>query len=75
MAASSLMSSKYWDIGKNHLDWHLWPNSRLSQKQKEFIDVFTTVHKTSNRHLQQLWLILKFMILDYLAAKKSGISA
>jgi len=34
MVVSSLTSSKYWDIGENHLNWtHLRHNSRLSQKQ------------------------------------------
>jgi len=31
------------------------------------------VHKISSRHIQAVMINLKFMILDYLAAKKSGI--
>jgi len=31
------------------------------------------VHQTSNRHIQRVMNTLKFIILDYLAAKKSGI--
>ena len=55
MVVSSLTSSKYWDIGKNHRNWiHLWPNNRLSQKQNEFIDVFTMVHQTSDRPVTSL---------------------
>ena len=43
MVVSSLTSSKWWDIVENHLNRaHLRPNSRLSQKQIEFIAVFTT---------------------------------
>jgi len=53
-------TTKYWDIGKNHLGWtHLRPTAccRLSQNQNEFIDVFTTVHKISNLTAisRQLW--------------------
>jgi len=33
----------------------------------------TIVHWTSNRHVQAVMNNLKFIILDYLAAKKSGI--
>ena len=74
MDVSSLTSSKYWDIGENHLNWtHLRPNSRLSQKQNEFTDAFTMVHEVSDRHIQLVMNNLKFIILDYLAAKKSGI--
>jgi len=51
----------------------LRPNSGLSQKQNEFVDVFTMVHQTSNCHIQAVMKNLKFIILDYLAAKKSGI--
>jgi len=47
--------------------------SRLSQKQNEFSDVFTMVQKTSNRHIQAFMNNHKLIILDYLAAKKSGI--
>jgi len=72
-AIYSLTSLKYWDISKNNLDWiHLRPNSRLSRKQKEFIDVFAMVHQTSNRHIQAVINNLKFIILDYLTANKSG---
>jgi len=39
--------------------------------KNEFIDVFTMVHQTSNRHDQMN--NLKFIILAYLAAKNSGI--
>jgi len=74
--ASSLTSSessKYWYIGENHWNWtHLQPNNRLSQKHNEFIDVFTMVNQTSNRHIQAVMNNLKFIILDYLAAKKCG---
>jgi len=31
------------------------------------------VHQTSNRHIQAVMNNLKFIILDYLAAKKPGI--
>jgi len=52
---------------------HLRPNSRLSQKQDEHIDVFAMVHQTSNRHIQLVMNNLKFIILDYFPGKKSGI--
>jgi len=53
MIVSSLTSSKCGDIGENHLNWmHLRPSSRPSQKHSEFIDIFTMVHQTSNRHIQ-----------------------
>jgi len=61
MVVSSLTSSKYWNIGENHLNWtHLWPNSRLLQKHNEFIDVFKMVHQTSNCHIQAVMNNLKF---------------
>jgi len=45
-------------------------NSTLSQKQNKFIDVFAMVlPQTSNRHVQAVMNNLKFIILDYLAAK------
>jgi len=63
MVVSSQTSSMYCDTVENHLDWtHLRPNSRLSLKQKEFIDVFTMVHQTSTRHMQAVMNILKFII-------------
>jgi len=31
------------------------------------------VHQTSNRHIQAVMNKFKFMVLDYLPAKKSGI--
>ena len=66
---SSLTSSKYSDIGENHFKWtHLRPNSRLSQKHNEFIDVFSMVHKTSNRHIQLVMRNLEFIISHYLTA-------
>ena len=44
----NLTASKYWDIGENYLNWiYLRLNSRLSQKQDEFIDAFTVVHQSS----------------------------
>jgi len=43
------------------------------QKQNYYIDAFTTVHHTSNRHIQAVKKNLKLLILDYLAAKKSWI--
>ena len=56
------------------LNWtHLRPNSRLSQKQNELTDIFTMVYQTSNRHIQLVMNNLKFIILDYLPGKKSGI--
>jgi len=74
MVYSSLTSSKYWDIGKNNLKWaHLRPNSGLSQKQNEFIYGYTMVHQTGNRPIQAVMNNLKFIILYYLVAKKSGI--
>jgi len=74
MVVSSLTSSKYWDNGENYLNWtRLWPNSRLSQKQNEFIKVFTMVHQTSNRHIQLVVRNLKFTILHNMAANKSGV--
>jgi len=42
-------------------------------KQNEFIDAFTVVHQSSYRHIQAVMNDLKFIILDYLAAKKSWI--
>jgi len=73
MVVSSLTSSKYWDIGEICLNWaHFRPNSRLSQKQNEFIDVSAIVHQASNRHIQLVMNNLKFIISHYLAAKKSG---
>jgi len=43
MVVSILTSSEYCDIGENHLNWtHFRPNSKLLQKQSEFIDVFTS---------------------------------
>jgi len=47
------------------------PHSRFSQKQNEFIDEFTVVHQTNNRQVQAVMNNLKFIILDYLAAKNS----
>ena len=74
MVATSLTSFRYWDIGENRLNWvHLRHNRRFSQKQNDFIDVFTMVHHISDRHIQAVMNNLKFIILDYLAAKKSGI--
>jgi len=74
MVVSSLMSSKFWDIGENHRNWtHLRPNRRLSQKQNEFVDAFTMVHHTSNCYMQAVMNKLKFINLDYVATKKSGI--
>ena len=74
MVVSNLTSSMYWDIGENYLSWtHLRPNSRLSQRQNEFIDVFTISHRTSNRHIQLVMKNLTFIILRDLAVKKSGI--
>jgi len=65
---------RYWDIDENRLYWnHLRHNSSFSQKQNEFIDAFTMEHQISNRHIQAVMNNLKFIILDYLAAKKSGI--
>jgi len=73
MFFSSLTSSKCGDVGENYLHLtHLRLNSRLSQKQNEFIDGFTMVHQTSNRRIQVVINNLKFKILDYLAAKNSG---
>ena len=72
MVVSSLTSSKYWDLGENQWNWtHLWPNSKLSMKQNELIDVFTIAQLTSNRHIQAVISNLKFIILDYLAPKTS----
>jgi len=74
MVATSLTSFRYWDIGENRLNWvHLRHNRRFSQKQNDFFDVFTMVHHISDRHIQAVMNNLKFIILDYLAAKKSGI--
>jgi len=74
MDVSSLTLSKYWDIGENYLNsTHLRHNSRLSQKQNEFVHVFTMVQPTNNNHVQEVMNNLKCIILDYLAAKKSGI--
>ena len=38
---------------------YLQPNSRLSQKQNEFIDLFTMVHQTSNRRIQAVMTNVK----------------
>jgi len=74
MFVSSLVSSTYWDIGENHLDWtHVWPNTKLLLKQNEFIDVNTMLYQTSHHHIQAVVNNLKFINLDYLAAKKSEI--
>jgi len=74
MVVTSLTSSEYWDTGENNLNWtDLRPNSQLLQKQNEWIDVFTMVYQTSNRYIQAIMNLLKFIILDYLTAKKSGI--
>jgi len=74
MVVSSLTSFRYWDIVENRLNWtRLRHNSRFSQEQNEFIDVFTMVYQTSNRHIQAVMNNLKVIILDYLAAKKSRI--
>jgi len=60
--------------GENYLNrTHLRPNSRLSQKQNEFIKIYTMVHQTSNRHIQLVIRNLKFIILHDLATKESGI--
>ena len=73
MVVSSLTSSEYCDIGENYSNWtHLQHNSRLSQKQNVFSAVFTMVQQTSNRHIQEVMNNLKFIILDYLAAKTLG---
>jgi len=37
------------------------------------IDVFTMVYQICNRHIHAVMNNLKIIILDYLAAKKSGI--
>jgi len=42
------------------------------QKQNEFIDIFTMVYQSSNHYIHVVMNNLKFIILDYLAAKKSG---
>ena len=74
MVVCNLTESKYWDIGENYLNWtHLRPNNILSQKQNEFIDAFTMVHQSSYCHIQAVMNNLKFIILYYLAAKKSWI--
>jgi len=52
---------------------NLGRNGRFSQKQNEFIDVFTVVHQVSNRHIQAVMNNLKSIISDYLGSKKSGI--
>jgi len=71
MFVSSLTSSKYWDIGENYFNWtHSRPNSRLSQKRNEFM--YWQWYQTSNRHIQAI-MNNKFIILDSLAANKSGI--
>jgi len=62
MVVSSLTSSKYWDIGENHLTEHIYDQTanfhwsttnslmylQYMYKQNEFVDVLTT----SNRHIQ-----------------------
>jgi len=74
MVVSSLTSFRYWDIGENRWNWeHLRHNNRFSQTQYEFTDVFAMVHQISNRHIQAVMNNLKFITLDYLAEKKSGI--
>jgi len=42
------------------------------QKQNEFIDIFTMVYQSSNHYIHVVMNNLKFIILDYLVAKKSG---
>jgi len=51
---------------------HVRPNSRFSQKQNQFSDVFTMVQKTSNRRIQAVKNNLKWMILGYLTVKNLG---
>jgi len=43
------------------------------QKQNKFIDVFALVHQNNNYHIPAVVSYLKFIILDYLGVKKSGI--
>jgi len=47
--------------------------SRLLQMQNIFIDVLIIVHQISNCHIEAVMNNHKFIILDNLAAKKSGI--
>jgi len=42
-------------------------------KQNEFFDEFPMVCQTGDRHIQAVMNNIKFISLDYLAAKKSGI--
>jgi len=51
---------------------HVRPNSRFSQKQNQFSDVFTMVQKTSNRRIQAVKNNLKWIILGYLTVKNLG---
>jgi len=71
MIVSSLTSSKIPNLNSTRLR----PNTRLSQKQSEHIHEFTMVYQICNRyiHIHAVMNNLKFIILDYLAAKKSGI--
>jgi len=53
-------------------------NSFTTQQQifaePKRIDVFTMVHQISNYHIQAVINNLKLIIIDYVAAKKCGIS-
>jgi len=60
MVVSNLTSSKYCDIGENHLNWTHWrPNCRLWQKENVIIDAFTMVHQSSYRYIYAVMNNLK----------------
>ena len=73
MVVSSLTSSKYWDISENYLKWTLLRPSK--QTFAEAKRIYGCIYNsTSDRLLTAIAMNnLKLIILDYLAAKKSGI--
>jgi len=52
---------------------HIYDPTAVFRRNRTNLLMYTMVHQTSKCHIQAVMNNLKFMILDCLAAKKSGI--